>query len=36
MSEVSIPVVPTGPEVWRRHAAEHVVEQSIDESSGPG
>jgi peptide/nickel transport system permease protein len=39
MSDVSLPatpgVVPTGPEVWRRHAAEHVVEQSIDESSGP-
>lgn len=33
MTELS-GAVETGPEVWRRHAAEHVVEQSIDESGG--
>lgn len=27
------PDIPTGPEVWRRHAAEHHVEQTVDESS---
>ena len=27
------PDIPTGPEVWRRHAAEHQVEQTVDESS---
>lgn len=27
--------VPTGPEVWRRHAAEHRVEQTVDESAPP-
>jgi peptide/nickel transport system permease protein len=31
----AVGLVETGPEVWRRHAAEHVVEQSINESSGP-
>lgn len=27
--------VETGPEVWRRHAAEHVVEQTFDETRPP-
>lgn len=27
--------VETGPEVWRRHAADHVVEQTVDESATP-
>ncbi len=38
MTEVSLPTtsaVETGPEVWRRHAMEHKVEQSLDESTPP-
>jgi peptide/nickel transport system permease protein len=33
--EPGVSRVPTGPEVWRRHAEEHVVQQSLDESQAP-
>lgn len=40
MSDTSAPSpmpgrIATGPDVWRRHAEEHVVEQSLDESRPP-